>query len=426
MRLLQVNLRGLLLYSVVLVLISIPVSLLSLQAILDEEADEAIEHHADQFLKHVKSFEYLQDLETDLQVVNQLSYNIDIRPSERFLAQKQYQSIMLYDSIENEHRPFRQLSSGVIVKGKPYVLTVRMSLVDNNDLLKAIGMVQITVSILLVLGLVLLNRSLSRQLWKPFYKTLDQLKAYELDKNESITVEKSDIVEFDDFNTAVSHLTERNRKVFISQKEFIENASHEMQTPISIFQSKLDTLMQSPALRQAEAETIMDLESTAQRMSRLNRNLLLLSKIDNDQFISKESVDLSDMIASQINNLEPMAALGNIKVRKDLHSTIIKANRALIEVLITNLLHNAIRYGAKEEEITVALKNNILSVSNKGTPLKMNLKQMTRRFSKEGSDSNSSGLGLAIVKNICDSCGYELQYSFADSTHIFSVVFKVE
>src|SRR5690606_4452609 len=108
---------------------------------------------------------------------------------------------------------------------------------------------------------------------------LEQLKAYELDKSESIPIESSKIVEFNDLNKTVSHLTERNRKVFLHQKEFIENASHELQTPIAIFQSKIDTLMQSPNLTQAEADTLVELESSAQRMSRLNKNLLLLSKI---------------------------------------------------------------------------------------------------------------------------------------------------
>lgn len=424
MRLLQVNLRGLLLYAVILVLVSIPVSLFSIQALLNEEVDESISHQADQFLNHVKSFEYLDDLETDLQVLDQLSYNIHIKPYNGTPLNKHYQTISLYDSTEHQYRPFRQLSSSVAVKGESYILSVQMSLVDNNELVMAIGVVQVIVSVLLIAGLLLLNRSLSKRLWKPFYKTLDQLKVYDLDKSESIAVEKSNIIEFNDLNRAVSNLTERNRKVFLNQKEFIENASHELQTPIAIFQSKLDTLMQSPHLAQAEADTIMELEATAQRMARLNKNLLLLSKIDNEQFLTTEKIELSAMIQSQIDSLEPMAALENIGIRLTLAPFILQANKALIEVLLTNLLHNAIRYGAKQEEINITLHGNRLFVSNKGTPRNMNIEQMTQRFSKESNDPNSSGLGLAIVKKICDSCGYKLQYQFENSTHTFLVTFN--
>ncbi|MGC1239965.1 MAG: HAMP domain-containing sensor histidine kinase [Chryseosolibacter sp.] len=424
MRLLQVNIRGLLLYSVVLVLISIPVSLFSIQAILAEEVDESIAHQADQFLTHIKSFEYLDDLETDLKVLDKLSNNIHIRPADNNkFVNKDYQTTSLYDSIEHAVRPFRQMSSHVLVKGKPYILTVQMSLVDNNDLVMAIGLVQITVSVLLVGGLLFLNRSLSKRLWKPFYKTLDQLKAYELDKSESIAIESSNINEFNDLNKTVSHLTERNRRVFLNQKEFIENASHEIQTPLAIFQSKLDTLMQSPNLSQMEADTIMDLESTAQRIARLNKNLLLLSKIDNEQFLQTEPVNVDEIIRSQIDSLAPMAALESTKITAELATLTIYANKTLVEVLISNLLHNAIRYGAKKETIGVTLNDKRLSISNIGVARNMNIEQMTQRFSKESSDPNSSGLGLAIVKKICDSCGYKLEYSFSNSTHIFSVNF---
>lgn len=423
MRLLQVNLRGLLVYALILVLISIPVSLVSIQALLNEEVDESISHQADQFLHHIKGFEYLDDLTTDLEVLDQLSYNIHIKPSDGTAISKTFETISLYDSIEHEVRPFRQLSSAVVIKGKPYLLTVRMSLVNNDDLVMAIGLVQITLSVLLIAGLLLLNRSLSKRLWKPFYKTLDQLKAYELDKSESIPIEPSKIVEFNDLNKTVSHLTERNRKVFLNQKEFIENASHELQTPIAIFQSKIDTLMQSPNLTQTEADTLSELESSAQRMSRLNKNLLLLSKIDNDQFLPTESVDVSALIQNQITNLQPMAQLEGISITSNLSALEITSNRTLIEVLASNILHNAIRYSEKESKIVVSLHHQHFSVSNKGSKLRIDAAKLTERFSKESSDPNSSGLGLAIVKKICDTLGYKLSYDFNDNTHTFSVNF---
>lgn len=423
MRLLQVNLRGLLLYAIILVLISIPVSLVSIQALLSEEVDESISHQADQFLHHIKGFEYLDDLETDLEVLDHLSYNIHIKPTDGAPVAKVYETISLYDSTENEMRPFRQLSSGVVVKGKPYVLTVRMSLVDNDDLVMAISLVQVTLSVLLIAGLLLLNRSLSKRLWKPFYKTLDQLKAYELDKSESIPIEPSKIIEFNDLNKTVSHLTERNRKVFLNQKEFIENASHELQTPIAIFQSKIDTLMQSPHLTQAEAETLMELESSAQRMARLNKNLLLLSKIDNDQFLATEPIDVSTLLNNQIVSLQPMVQLENISISPNISPLQLTANRTLIEVLLTNILHNAIRYSEKQSNIEVSLQNRTFSVSNKGAKLKMDAGKMMERFSKESNDPNSSGLGLAIVKKICDTFGYQMNYTFSNNVHTFSITF---
>lgn len=423
MRLLQVNLRSLLLYSLLVVLISIPVSLLSVRAILNQEVDKSILAQSDQFLNHIKGFEFLGDLETDLSVFDQLSYNVHIKPSDGRFIPRRYETIYLYDSVEQEQRPFRQLSSGVDVKNTPYVLTVRVSLVDNDKLITAIALVQLALSIFLAVGLLLLNRSLTKRLWKPFYRTLDQLKAYELDKSGSIPVEKSDIMEFDDLNKTVSHLTQRNREVFLQQKEFIENASHELQTPIAIFQSKLDELMQSPTLSRKEAQTIMELEATAQRMTRLNKNLLLLSKIENEQFATRENIELSDIINAQVEALKPMAKLQNITLSASIDRLALSANRTMIEVLLTNLFHNAIRYSPKNEEIRISLINHTLTIANKGNPLKLNAEEMMERFKKEGNDPASTGIGLAIVKKICGRYSYGLKYEYINSEHTFTVTF---
>ncbi len=423
MRLLQVSLRSLLLYSLILVVISVPISIFSIRQIINEEVDESLALHTDQFIKHIKSYEYLDDLEMDLKIWDQLSYDIALTPSDGTTTGKKYETISMYDSIEQESHPFRTLSSSMIIKDKSYQLTTRMSLVDNDELVMALGIVQVVLIVLLTTGLLLINRSLSRKLWKPFYNTLTQLKAYNLDKSEAIRTEKTNIIEFDDLNRTVSHLTDRNRKVFLEQKEFIENASHELQTPLSIFQSKLDNLMQIPGLTEAGAATILDLEETAQRMARLNKNLLLLSKIDNDQFNEVEEIDLSKLTDLLLSNLKPMADLDSISIQTSISPLSITANATLIEVLLTNLFHNAIRHTTSNGKVSVELSDRKLIVTNTGNPVKMDSEKMFERFSKEGKSENSSGLGLAIVKKICNTCLYKITYNFQDRVHTFSVIF---
>lgn len=423
MRLLQVSLRSLLLYSLLLVVISIPVSLFSLREILNEEVDESLLLNSGQFLKHIKNFEYLDDLETDLTVLDQLSYNIHIKPTSGPTPENRFQTVLLYDSVEHDERPFRELSSAVIIKGKPYLLTISMSLVDNNDLIMAIGTVQVALIILLTGGLLLINRSLSKKLWKPFYKTISQLKAYELDKNESIVIEKTDIIEFDDLNKTIGSLTDRNRKVFLQQKEFIENASHELQTPLAIFQSKLDVLMQHPELSESHAKTIEELEATAQRMNRLNKNLLLLSKIDNEQFIEKENIDMDKVIHELLNKIHPIADMNSLTLTHSLQAGSISANKTLLEVLITNLFHNAVRHTPTKGTIHVKFGDKKFEISNSGQPLQLNPEKIFERFRKDTTNSESTGLGLAIVKKICDTCSYELSYNYINGLHVFSVAF---
>lgn len=423
MRLLQVSLRSSLLYSLILVLVSIPVSIVALRELLKHETDEALALHADQFFRHIKTFDYLDDLESDLGVFDQLSYDIDIKPYSGKRVVKDYESVVRYDSSEQELAPFRELSSSADIKGKHYIVTVRMSMVDNDQLIIAIGIVQSALITLLATGLLLLNRSQSRKLWRPFYKMIDQLKAYQLDKNESIQIEKTNIIEFDDLNKTISLLIESNRKVYLNQKEFIENASHELQTPLAIFQSKLDILMQKSSMSESEASTILELESTAQRMARLNKNLLLLSKIDNEQFSEKEEIELSELIGALQTDLKPMADVEGILITSAVSSVKISANKTLIEVLLTNLFHNAIRHTTTGGKVFIELDGNNFNISNTGSPIKMTVEKMFDRFSKESVNTNSTGLGLAIVKKICDTCSYPLNYRYENGYHIFSVVF---
>ena len=422
MRLLQLSLRSLLIYSLIVVLISIPLSLYFIHAILKEEVDESLQLHTEQFLNHIKGFEYLDDLDTDLIVFDKLSYNMSIRQVQEGYPDKAYQTIEVYDSIEQEIHPFRQLSTPVDIKNKHYLLTVQISLFDTEDLLFAIGSVQVISIILLVTGLGFINRSLSKRLWKPFYKTLDQLKAFQVDRNEPFEIVETKITEFDDLNHTVKQLTDRNRSVYMQQKEFIENASHELQTPIAIFQSKLDNLMQSATLQAADASTLSELEQTAQRMARLNKNLLLLSKIDNDQFRNTETIDVAKVLHGIVENVKHVADAENISISLRSEPITIEANKTLIEILLTNLLHNAVRHNQPGGSLMIELRNSKLVISNSGAPLKMDPEKIFERFSKEGATENNTGLGLAIVKKICTTSGYQIDYQYNNELHVFTLL----
>jgi len=423
MRLLQVSLRSLLLYSLLLVLVSIPISFISISAILNHEVDETLQMQSEQFLKHVKSFEYLEDLERDLEVLDQLTYNTHIKPEPGSVPEQTFETIRVFDSLEQAERPYRSLSSIVHIQGKPYRLTISMSLVDNNKLMLAIGLVQAVLIIALTGGLLFINRSLSRRLWKPFYKTLDKLKAYEVDKNETIETGDTRISEFADLNKTIGTLTERNRKIFLQQKEFIEDAAHELQTPVAIFQAKLDILMQQPGLSESAAETIGRLENTAQRMSRLNKNLLLLSKIDNRQFTQTEPLGLDVLVREHVNKLKPRIDENGLTLIESLKPVVIDANRTLIEVLVTNLLHNAILHTAAGGTLYVIVEPTRLEISNSGEALQ-SPERIFDRFRKENNNARGTGLGLAIVKKICESFGYYITYSFANGRHVFNITFN--
>jgi signal transduction histidine kinase len=300
---------------------------------------------------------------------------------------------------------------------------VRMALVENSELVLAIGLIQSSLIIMLAGGLILLNSSMSKRIWRPFYETLDQLKAYQVDRNESIVHKTTDISEFNDLNATVAKLTQRSRKAYLDQKEFIENASHELQTPIAIFQSKLDTLMQASALSDTDASTISELEATASRMARLNKNLLLISKIDNHQFETRETINIQDVVKHLLTHLDAISSTQGISIATQISPYMVHANRTLVEILISNLLNNAVRHNISGGHIRVELREGVLQISNSGDAHPRDPARMFARFGKDSNNSESTGLGLAIAKDICKVQGFELNYSY-NGEHIFTVQFE--
>jgi len=408
----------------ILVIISIPASLFFIKRILDKEVDQALALHTEQFMSHIKTYEHIDDIDLDLKIWDELTYDVALEPTKYLHKNATYETVIIFDSLINKENPFRILKAPVAINNKNYVLVSRISLVDNNELLFAIGSVQVVLIIFLTTGLIWLSNSLSIKLWKPFYHTLEKLKKYQIEKSEAILQEKTDIVEFDDLNQTIQQLTERNKNVYFEQKEFIENASHELQTPLAIIQAKLDNLMQSQELSEKSAQIILELEETTNRIARLNKSLLLISKIDNEQFIKKEEVEVNLIVERILNNLLEITSANHIQIETNIQKFSLKANIVLIEVLILNLIHNAIRHTNAKGLVKIQLFDDKFSVANSSKEEMLDETTLFKRFSKKSNDETSNGLGLAIVKRICEVNHYAVQYKFEKNLHVFEVAFN--
>ena len=413
-----------LIYSMILVIISIPASLFFIKRILDKEVDQALALHTEQFMSHIKTYEHIDDIDLDLKIWDELTYDVALEPTKYLHKNATYETVIIFDSLINKENPFRILKAPVAINNKNYVLVSRISLVDNNELLFAIGSVQVVLIIFLTTGLIWLSNSLSIKLWKPFYHTLEKLKKYQIEKGEAIRQEKTDIVEFDDLNQTIQQLTERNKNVYFEQKEFIENASHELQTPLAIIQAKLDNLMQSQELSEKSAQIILELEETTNRIARLNKSLLLISKIDNEQFIKKEEVEVNLIVERILNNILEITSANDIQIETNIQKFSLKANIVLIEVLILNLIHNAIRHTNAKGLVKIQLFDDKFSVANSSKEEMLDETTLFKRFSKKSNDETSNGLGLAIVKRICEVNHYTVQYKFEKNLHVFEVAFN--
>ncbi|HWZ23327.1 MAG TPA: HAMP domain-containing sensor histidine kinase, partial [Cytophagaceae bacterium] len=308
---------------------------------------------------------------------------------------------------------------------QPYTLMIRQNLVESEDLIKILTWLYLVVLFVLFLVLFILTRTVSKQLWKPFYDTLEKIERFAIEHHTLPDFTRSSIKEFEQLNQGLTKLIQENLNAYKSQKEFTENASHELQTPLAVFQSKLDLLVQQPNLPEAQIKIIHALYDAAARLIRVNKNLLLLSKIEHKQYAEKETIDITTVVNEVVPYFSEQAASKKIKIQTDFlkKPVLVNANKGLLEIMINNLILNAIRHNNEDGFITIVISNNLLRISNSGANKSLKTETLFKRFSKTSENAYSSGLGLAIIKQICQLYQWKENYSFKDSVHSFSIEF---
>ena len=269
-----------------------------------------------------------------------------------------------------------------------------------------------------------INRNISRKLWAPFYETLSKIQGYEFNKHASIDLKKTNTTEFMDLNRCLENLLNKNYDTYLVQKEFTENASHELQTPLAIFQSQLELLMQTSPLTEEQAGLINSLETNNKRLARLNRSLLLLTKIENEEYQPTEFIDISELVKKFIQSYQYYFQKKELKIMEEYNDPmLIQANKTLIEILISNLISNAVRHNIIGGRLWIALQGGVLSIKNSGAEEGLETDKIYRRFYKKGSEKDGLGLGLAIVQRICNISHFSIQYLHPDGMHEFKINF---
>lgn len=420
MRLLQKTSRSYIIYSVVILLVAIPVFYLVIKQIVREDADE-----------------HLQTTKTALQptiiraisdnTIGQLSFanqDIVLTPSRNPNEFETFANQDIYDSLSGETVPYRILMINIVVKGQPWLLQIRNSMLDSEDLIESIVKVQVILLLILLSGLLLINRRLSSRIWRPFYTTLDKLNRYKVEQQPSLGLEKSSVNEFDDLNRSLEELTDRAHSTYLAQKEFTENAAHEMQTPLAALQSKLELLMQTSPLNEEQAELIGEMANVGQRMGRLHKSLILLTRIENSQFAGTEPISMRAVVERNMSQFQPQAAEKTIRFELDFSGDpVLNANRSLVEMLVSNLFSNAIRHNLHGGLMLVNLYDKKLVIQNTGKPVTLDPQHIYRRFYKDSADADSIGLGLQIVRQIANLYGWTIDYSYKNGLHGFAVQF---
>ena len=426
-KLLQKPFKAFTTYALLLLVVSIPIYYWAIDQIWLLELDE---HNS--ITKYQIEKYFAENELNDAELQHMLSTWSSFQPGTKITpATSTSQTDSIYTTTKvNEYDPeqgtdrFRGLASHISINNKPYYLTIETNVEEADETIMAIAFVTLLLYSIMVLGFIVINRSMARNIWAPFNDTLQKLRGFDLDKHQNIAFDSTDIEEFDQLNRELEKLIVRNLTSFNQQKTFIENASHELQTPLAVIRSKIDLLLQNNSLDDEASDTVTSMSLAISRVSRINKNLLLLAKIENRQFDNEEQVRI-DLLLNE--SMELLSEHFNSKELTVTHSiddqVLITANRSLLEIAMNNLLTNAIRHTEKGGNIDMDLNNRSFTVSNSGTtPLDPN--SMFKRFATTSSQTSSSGLGLSIVKEIADRYNWQLSYHFKAGSHHFSVVFQ--
>lgn len=318
----------------------------------------------------------------------------------------------------------RKLIGVANVDGRYLKLTLFDVIVESDDIMD--GVFNGLWRLFLFLGVVMVVSSflISRNIFKPFNRTLEKIRSFNIKDLKPLSLKRSKISEFDQLNTFIGQMTEKVSRDYKILKEFSENASHEIQTPIAIAKGKLELMLQASDLSQEHMQLIESAYKSLDHISKLSHSLTLLTKIENREFSDFKEHDFSVIVEKALDDFKELLNLKNIRLHTDIKERIlINNNYDLLRILINNLLNNALRHNVEGGEIHVELCNNSFAISNTGEPLNSSPEELFDRFKKDNQSVKSLGLGLAIVKKIVDISSYTINYRYQDRKHQITIHF---
>jgi signal transduction histidine kinase len=373
----------------------------------------------------------IQKVKTDTTLLLQNKFggnNFEIRPLSKQNAQhfkELYKDTLMYRLNEDDLEPVRILHAAFQHNNKYYHIKILSSLVEEDDLIEDSFWSIVWLFVVLIASIIIINNILLRSVWNPFYEILNYLKAFRLDKDEPPVNIATRTREFAELQNASNALIKHSKEAYATQKQFSENASHELQTPLAIITNKLELLLESEDLTGADANIIADVMNIANRLTQINKSLLLLAKIENKQFPNQKLISITERCKEFIANFKEFADYKEIQITiQETENLNVIMDASLAEMLIANLVKNAVFHNYKGGKVNLRFTMHEFTICNTGINTALHPQKIFNRFQKDAAKSQSTGLGLAICKAICDFYGISLSYRFVKNEHCFSANFK--
>jgi signal transduction histidine kinase len=327
-----------------------------------------------------------------------------------------YNDTLVYSEIKSILEPRRVLTTAFETDDTFYELKIVSQELDRKELIAKIAGLILWLYLFLMVTILVVNNLILKKTWEPFYKLLAYLRNFNLSESVPEHPEKTKISEFSVLNDTIYKLLNANIDTYISQKQFIENASHELQTPLAIAINKLELLADSAELTDAHIAKIGDIIQMLHRLAEINKSLLLISKIENKQFMNNEKVDFDEIFKQVLSDFSDYIEYRNINIHYAVNANCIKSmNRQLAEILVRNLVKNAVFHNFREGEVFISMFDSGFTIENTSDEPELNPDELFKRFNKNKTKAGSTGLGLAIVKAIADVSELTISYSFTNT-----------
>lgn len=335
-------------------------------------------------------------------------------------------SIIKSSVITNEayrEEEVRQLIFPVKIADNVYTVTVTKSQEETEDLIQLIILVSVVIIALILIANSIISRKVLNTLWNPFYATINTIANYRASATKPLALPQEAITEFDLLNENLNKMTARIHHDYTVLKTFTENASHEMQTPLAVIRSEVEMFLQNEEWKENSFSQIQRIEAATNKLAKLNQSLLLLAKLENQQFLMQDKIDLSKLLLEKIDERTEIIKSRGLQLITNIAAVTIVLHQQLAEMLVTNLLNNAIRHTGKNGIISIRLQENELTICNTAVNGALDADNIFERFYKTDSSSEGTGLGLAIVKQICTTANCMVNYQFINKQHCFTVTF---
>ncbi|MBC5773297.1 HAMP domain-containing histidine kinase [Pontibacter sp. KCTC 32443] len=332
---------------------------------------------------------------------------------------------LIYSSYDEESIPYRRLTFTAYQNNRVYQYTIMKSVMDFDDLFESTVFAMGWTFLMLLVGLGAVNYSINKYTWRNFYNTLQKIKRYSLSQYGPLQLKPSNTTEFQELNSVLQAMTNKIHADYLNLKEFTENVSHEIQTPLAIVNSKLELFMQSATLTTDQAKLLEEMHHSVTRLARLNKSLILLTRIENREFKENEDVALHELLAQQTEQLQELIDMHGLQLEQSITKPVfVHMNRGLAEVLVSNLLINAIQHNQPNGIIKVALTKAKLCIQNTGEAIQNSPDNMFGRFVSGSNKSGSLGIGLALVNKICSVYSLQPSYTYQDGMHTLCINFS--